>query len=116
MVYSIRDRLQRSLSSRWYSVNRLQPAGFTLLEAVIIVTIVGILFALMAPGWTSFMTLQRLNTGQEQVLLAMREAQSRAKQSRGIWQASFQNVNGVVQWVIHPAGVMPAPAVSLEQP
>ncbi|PSB29653.1 prepilin-type cleavage/methylation domain-containing protein [Stenomitos frigidus ULC18] len=94
--------------SHWYAVKRLHTAGFTLLETLIIVAIMGILFALMVPGWTSFTTAQRLNGGQEQVLLVMQDAQSRAKQSRVIWQASFQNPDGVVQWAIHPAGTTPA--------
>ena len=106
-----RDRSQRLLASYRYTVQRCHPAGFTLLELMMIAAIVGILFALMAPGWTSFMTVQRLNTGQEQVLLAMRDAQSRAKQSRVLWQASFQNPDGVVQWVVHPAATTPIPSL-----
>jgi Tfp pilus assembly protein FimT len=96
---------------QWHPVTRSQLAGFTLLEVIIIVAIIGILFASVVPVWTSFMTVQRLNMGQEQILLAMRDAQSRAKQSRIIWQASFQNLNGVIQWAVHPAGVTPAPSL-----
>ena len=107
----IGDRCQRSLISRWSTAKQLRPAGFTLLEAVTVVAIVGILFALAVPGWASFITLQRLNGGQEQVLLAMREAQSHAKHSHVIWQASFQNANGVVQWAVHPASITPMPSL-----
>ena len=102
------DRSQRLLAAHRNTVQWLHPAGFTLLELIMIIAIAGILFALMAPGWAAFMTIQRLNAGQEQVLLAMRDAQSHAKQGRVLWQASFQNANGVVQWAIHPAGTTPA--------
>lgn len=100
-----------AIASHYQPVKRLPISGFTLLELIVIVVIISILFAIMAPGWTAFLNVQRLNGGQEQVLLAMRDAQSRAKQSRVIWQASFQNPNGVVQWAIHPAGTTPAPSL-----
>ncbi|MBW4581004.1 MAG: prepilin-type N-terminal cleavage/methylation domain-containing protein [Tildeniella nuda ZEHNDER 1965/U140] len=108
---STRRCIKGAIASHCQPVKRSPIGGFTLLELIVIVVIISILFAIMAPGWTAFLNVQRLNGGQEQVLLAMRDAQSRAKQSRVVWQASFQNPNGVVQWAIHPAGTTPAPSL-----
>jgi|GEM_PF-533425 len=108
--YAENDRIQNWLTAKRRSARQLNVRGFTLLELIVIVVIISILFAIMAPGWASFLTGQRLNNAQNLVLQAMREAQSRAKQNRIVWQASFQTTNDVVQWAVHPIGVTPAPS------
>ncbi len=101
--HTITRAVLTELATRWSS-----STGFTLLELLVIVAISGILVALMAPGWVTFLNVQRLNAAQEEVLQAMYNAQSRAKQNRVPWQASFQSVNGAIQWAIHPANTTPA--------
>ncbi|MBE9126699.1 MULTISPECIES: pilus assembly FimT family protein [unclassified Coleofasciculus] len=78
-------------------------AGYTLLEQIIVVAIVSILSAIAAPQGLAFINHQRLNTAQNQVYRAMQEAKSNAMRDKITWQASFQEVNGVVQWSVHPA-------------
>jgi type II secretory pathway pseudopilin PulG len=78
-------------------------AGYTLLETIIIVTIVGILSAIIAPSWLNFIERQRLNTAQDQVYRAMQEAKSNATKDKITWQVSFREENNIVQWTIHPA-------------
>ncbi len=88
--------------------------GFTLIEALLTIVIIGILSAIAVPSWLAFLNAQRLNVAQAQVYRAMREAQSNAKRDRLTWQTSFQQVNvagkNIIQWAVHPASVTPAVA------
>jgi prepilin-type N-terminal cleavage/methylation domain-containing protein len=89
-------------------------AGFTLLETIIVASIIGISAAIAAPSWLSFVNRQRLNTAQSQVYQAMQEVKSNAMHQKVTWQFSVREipVNGktTVQWAIHPESVNPAAA------
>lgn len=54
----------------------------TLLEVLAVVIIIGILAALAAPGWLTFVSRQRANRSQDQILQALRETQSQARRTR----------------------------------
>jgi prepilin-type N-terminal cleavage/methylation domain-containing protein len=98
---------QRTIATDSKLKTRSFTQGFTMLELIVTVLIISILFAMMAPGWAVLMNTQRLNAGQERVLQAMRDAQSHAKHNQIVWQASFQERNGVVQWAVHAVNATP---------
>ena len=78
-------------------------AGYTLLELIIVVIIVGIGSAIAAPGWLRFVNVQRLNTGQYQIYHAMQEAKRNAMRDKMTWQVSIREVDEQVQWAVHRA-------------
>ena len=81
--------------------------GFTLIEMSIVLVVIGILVAFAAPIYQGFIEIQRLNAAQNQVYLAMREAQSKATQAKLTWQVSFREAGGVVQWAVHASTIQP---------
>jgi prepilin-type N-terminal cleavage/methylation domain-containing protein len=61
------------------TASRKGDGGFTLLEVVVIVLILGILSAIAAPSWQAFITRQRVRTLNDRVFQSLRLAQSEAK-------------------------------------
>ncbi|MDZ8109986.1 MAG: type II secretion system protein [Nostoc sp. DedQUE12a] len=91
-------------------LNDPSTSGFTILETLVIIVLIGILAALGIPNWMTFVATRRLNTAQSQVYYAMRQAQREATKDKLTWQASFREQNGIVQWAVHPATVNPSNA------
>lgn len=54
--------------------------GFTLIEVLVVVIIVGVLGSIAAPGWLSFLNRQRANSVKNEFLSTFREVQADAKQ------------------------------------
>lgn len=57
-------------------------AGFSLLEVLAVMIIIGILAALAAPGWITFLSRQRATSAKDQVQQAIRTTQVEAKRLR----------------------------------
>lgn len=81
--------------------------GFTLLEILIVVFIIGILAAIAAPSWLSMLNKSRLGRAQDAVALAISEAQSKARQRKTSWQVSFRQNGNDMLWAVHPVGTPP---------
>ncbi|TAF11219.1 MAG: type II secretion system protein [Nostocales cyanobacterium] len=90
-------------------------SGFTLLENLVVVFLIGILAAILTPSWISFIHTRRLNIAQSQVYQAMRQAQSQAKKDKLTFQVSLREQNReqntILQWSVHPATVKPTDAI-----
>ena len=83
-------------------------AGFTMVEILIILLIIGIFSAIVAPSWLMFINNQRLKLSLDRAYWAMELAQSNAKRDKIAWQASFKEVEENVQVAVHKADIPPA--------
>lgn len=64
-------------------LRRSRPeAGFSLIEMIVIVVMVGILAAIISPSWGRLLSNQRANSSRDQVVQALRNAQSQATRTR----------------------------------
>jgi len=89
------------LRSRWHG--RRPQSGFTMVEILVVIIIAGILAGIAAPGWFSYLNSRRLDTGIDELYIAMREAQSQAIRTKRTWQVSFREQDGVLQWSVYPS-------------
>ncbi|MGC9503459.1 prepilin-type N-terminal cleavage/methylation domain-containing protein [Baaleninema sp.] len=78
-------------------------SGFTVVETLVVVTLIGILTAIVAPGWLAFVNRQRLSDANESVYLAFRTAQNRATMQKSIWQVSFREREERIEFSVHRA-------------
>ena len=97
------------------SINKLlksrstaSAAGFTILEILILLTLIGIFSAITAPSWLMFINNHRLKQSLDRAYWSMELAQSNAKRDKTSWQASFKQVGENVQLAIHKSEISPA--------
>jgi prepilin-type N-terminal cleavage/methylation domain-containing protein len=64
------------------TASRKGDKGFTIIELLIIVLILGIFASIAAPSWLAFINRQRVRTVNDRVLQSLRTAQSEAKRSK----------------------------------
>jgi len=62
--------------------SRKSDRGFTLLEVLVTVLVLGILSSIAAPSWLAFINNQRVRTVNDRVFQSLRSAQSEAKRSK----------------------------------
>jgi len=77
-------------------------AGFTMVEMLVVIAIVGILAAISAPNWQAWLTRQRINSAQSEALTVLRQAQANAKREKRIWQVCFRDDGNKVRWNVSP--------------
>ncbi|MCC3427931.1 MAG: prepilin-type N-terminal cleavage/methylation domain-containing protein [Microcoleus sp. PH2017_01_SCD_O_A] len=64
-------------------------AGFTILELLVVVIMLGILASIAAPGWLGFINRQRVRTVNDRVFQTLRTAQSEAKRTKSDREITF---------------------------
>lgn len=97
---------QKSNSTRRWSQllrRRSSVSGVTLVEVLGVLAIVGILMAIVAPGWVAYAEGRSLSAAQDAVLQNLRLTQSEAKRTRRIWQMSARSTSQGVELAVHPA-------------
>ena len=79
--------------------------GFTLLEVLVAVAIIGVLAGIIAPKYISFLERARLTSASDKIYLAIKEAQSEAQSHRSPWRLSIREHHGSIEWATHSNAV-----------
>ena len=80
-------------------------AGFTLLESLVVATIIALVASIGLPSWFGFLDQRRVNMTQDMIYQALRSTQWEASQRRQQQQFSLRERDGTLEWASHPASV-----------
>ncbi|OYD96675.1 prepilin-type cleavage/methylation domain-containing protein [Nostoc sp. 'Peltigera membranacea cyanobiont' 210A] len=91
-LHSRKTKLKQQYLANRPSTNgyNQQDAGFSLIELIVVLLLVGILAAIAAPGWAAFVNRQRINKFNDAVFAALQQAQREAKNKKLSYSVSFR--------------------------
>jgi len=78
------------------TASRKSDGGFTIIELLVIVLMLGILSAIAAPSWLAFINRQRVRTVNDRVLQSLRTAQSEAKRNKRDVTVTFYTLSSTL--------------------
>ncbi|MEH1933555.1 MAG: type II secretion system protein [Nostoc sp.] len=84
------------------SLSGQSEAGFSLIELLVVILMIGVLSAIAVPSWLGFLNRERVNSAQKTALTLLRDAQANAKRERVMWQACFWDDGNQVLASIQP--------------
>ncbi|MCU0551891.1 MAG: prepilin-type N-terminal cleavage/methylation domain-containing protein [Leptolyngbya sp. Prado105] len=102
-----RVRAIRAIVTILHQRQQIARNGFTLLETIVVMVLIGILFAIAAPAWQAFLNGQRLNTATDKTFSVISETKNRARQQHIPYEIGVRQASQQVQWAIYPVGADP---------
>ncbi|KOP28147.1 hypothetical protein AMR41_01715 [Hapalosiphon sp. MRB220] len=87
----------RGLASEYNQRN----AGFSLLEVLVVIVMIGVLSAIAIPGWLAFVKRQQANKANDAVFAALQDAQQEAKKKKVSYSVSFRTDNNTPQIAVY---------------
>jgi len=97
------------------TASKKNDAGYTLIELLIIVLILGIFASIAAPSWLGFINRQRVRTVNDRVFQSLRLAQSEAKRTKSEVKITFNSIDSNNVKVPTVTFVPPLPTGGSEQ-
>jgi prepilin-type N-terminal cleavage/methylation domain-containing protein len=79
-----------------------ENAGFTMIELLVVIVLAGVIAAIAAPGWISFVSQRRANAVNDYIFRSLQEAQSQAKNKKVSYSVSVRVENGVPEVAVYP--------------
>ncbi|MFM6139663.1 MAG: Tfp pilus assembly protein FimT/FimU [Sphaerospermopsis kisseleviana] len=84
-------------------IRKYNDAGFSLLEMLTVVAMIGILSAIIAPNWIGFVQRQRVNKANDAVMAAIKQAQTEAKKQKINYSVSFRvnSTTNIPEYIVY---------------